>query len=101
MKLYVSNTNEVQLIGLQNESTKAYINDATVTFTLKDADGNVVENLLDQAMAYVTASNGCYKGSIADTVVLQVGHRYFVEVTATKSGVGVGFWRVATTAGYR
>jgi hypothetical protein len=99
--LYVGNTINVEITGLRNATSGAYINDATVTFSVKTLSGAIVDGLEDEAMSYISASDGVYRGTIPSDAPFFVGQSYVVEITATKSGVGVGSWRVESRAGWR
>lgn len=88
--LYIGNSTDVKLIGLK--ANGAFVNDATpVTVTVKTTAGVAVSSVI--TMTYVTASDGEYKGVLPNTLALTVDVTYVVEVSATKSGVGVGLWK--------
>jgi hypothetical protein len=57
----INSDNLARLDGLTNASSGAYINNATVTFTMLDINGNTVTN---GSMTFVAASNGRYEGTI-------------------------------------
>lgn len=93
MELLIGNDQTLTLEGLQDEVTLAYINDATVTATVKDRSGNeVAGQSWPLTLDYVVLSNGTYQGNLEDALVLSRGASYFVEITAT-AGTGKGFWR--------
>jgi hypothetical protein len=96
----INSDNLVRLDQLQNASTLAYVNSATVTFVLKDANGNIVVNTT--SMPYVAASNGRYEGSItnAQSNALTENATYSIEITATYLGIQV-FRKLASIAKYR
>ena len=96
----IGSDNLVRLDQLTNASTGAYINNATVTFTLKDSSGNII--LSAQPMNYVAASNGRYEGTIpnANTSTMSVNSTWTVEITA-QSGSLVLFRRLSCIAKYR
>lgn len=79
--VFLSNDNVVELNGLKNISTDSYINSATVTFTLKDSDGDSVTGATNISMSYVASSDGIYRGTLADTVTLSHNTLYTCEVT--------------------
>lgn len=89
--LLVGNSTDVRLVGLK--ANDAFVNDATCTVTVKTSIGGTVTGASAVAMPYVTASDGEYKGVLPNTLALTVDAVYSVEVTATKAGVGVGFWQ--------
>lgn len=84
--LYDENTNLISVLGVQNAVTGGYINDATVTVTLKDL--KKVNLGLDSGSwpvtcSYVSASNGNYQGIVASTVHYPRGRNGFAIVTVT------------------
>lgn len=93
--LYVGNTNVVEVADLHNEVTGAEVNDATVTLTLKDSDGdNVAGETWPLTMAYVTDSDGLYRATLVDTLPLTDNGRYTAEISAVVSGSLKAFWRL-------
>lgn len=65
--------------------------DAVVTVSVKDSSGNVV--LGGNAVGLPNVEPGGYRGVVPSTLAITVPNRYTVEVTATISGVGIGFWQ--------
>lgn len=65
-----------------------YINDATITYAVKDSAGATVSGGTG-TLSYVTGSNGDYKGTIPDSVtsLLTENALYDVVITARESGV--------------
>jgi hypothetical protein len=90
----------VRLDKLKNASTDAYINSATVSFRLKDADGATIQG--PTTMAYIASSDGRYEGVItaANSGTLSVNAAYSVEITATASGLTL-FRKLSCVARYR
>ena len=85
-----NNDNCIQLIGLKNDLTGGYVNDATVTATISDQLGAVLVAALP--LAYVADSSGDYAGTVLSTDDLgEHGDKVVVEVTAT-SGDGSVFY---------
>lgn len=97
--LYVGNDLRVRWDRMTDELTGLYINDATVSFTLKDSTGIAVTGANAVSMPYVTSSNGRYQAKLAGTVSLTNGARYYLEISASSAG-RVGFRRIACTAQY-
>lgn len=85
--------NLIRLDRLRLATDGSYVNDATVTFTLVDIDGNDVSGATTITMAYIATSNGRYEGVLQSTVTLTEGNRYTIEVTAT-SGANVRFFKI-------
>lgn len=98
--LYMDCDNCIKLDALKRTSDDTYVNAATATFTLKAWDDAAVAGAAAQAMPYVAASNGDYRGVLADTVTLVDGERYWLEITAT-FGALVLFKRIACYAAYK
>lgn len=98
--LSIGSSNLVRLDALTNASTGAYVNAATVSFTLKDATGSVVSGLSGVSMPYVSASNGRYEGTIPSTATLTLNALYTLEITTT-AGALVLFRRLSCIAKYR
>lgn len=94
---YVGNDNLIEVLGLQNEVSGAYIDDAggaTVTAVVKDLAGVTVDNADSITLAFVSASNGNWRGVLPDTAALKSGADYVAEITAD-GGAGLqAFWRL-------
>lgn len=87
--------------GLYDNNLEQYINDATVTFTLKDSGGSAVSGASGISMSYVTGTKGVYEGVLEDGVSLTENSTYYLEITATASGDRVGFRRIQYVAVYQ
>src|SRR6266481_40142 len=96
----IGSDNIVRLDALTNASSGAYINNATVTFTLKDATGAVVGGLAGVSMPYVAASNGRYEGTIPNGTSLALNAFYTIEVTAIAGALQI-FRKLSCIAKYR
>ena len=82
---YVLSDNEIMLDGLAL-SDGTYQNDATVTVTLYDSAGvEVTGESWPLSMAYVSASDGDYKATLADTLGVTENKKYRAVVTAVAS----------------
>lgn len=79
LALYVANDNVLELNGLIDELAGTYINSATVTYALKDSDGATVDS---GSMTYVSASNGVYRATLADTLSITAGESYTAVIDA-------------------
>ena len=98
---YIGADNVVQLGGFQNAIDSTYLNAATVTCTIKDTSGNEVSGISwPVTLDYVAASDGIYRATIDKAITLTFGNIYYVEITATESGID-GFWRIPIHARYR
>ena len=91
--LYIENDNLLELDGLQNAATDAYVNGATVTVTLRDQEGTAVTGQTWPAtMYYVANSNGKYRATLEDVLSLTSRKRYTAEIDAD-GGAGLkGHW---------
>jgi hypothetical protein len=97
--LIVETDNLIELDGLQDQSTSAYINDATVTVTLLDSSGSeVAGETWPLTMGYVAASNGKYRATLADTLSLSPNKRYQAKVVADGGSGKKRTWYHATSA---
>lgn len=81
--------------GLKNNSTGAYVNNATVTLTaIRDAAGATVSGeTFPKAMTYVAASNGRYEAVVDKALAIVPGQAYTAIVDAVVSGLD-GHWEL-------
>ena len=86
--------------GLYDNNLEQFVNNATVTFTLKDSSNVAVSLANGISMSYVTGSKGVYEGTLEDGVALTENATYYLEITATASGDRVGFRRITYQAIY-
>ena len=92
MVAFVANTNVLELRGLQAAIDQTYVNDATVTVTIKDDCGsNVAGQTWPAAMNHVEGSNGDYRVIISSAVQINSGKKYFAEISATGGASEIGF----------
>jgi hypothetical protein len=96
--LAIGSDNLVRLDALTNASSGAFINNATVSYVLKDAKGTIIINTT--TMAYVAASNGRYEGTIPYTTTLALNNYFTIEVTAVGGGFTI-FRKLSCIAKYR
>lgn len=90
--VYVLNDNLIEVDKLQDASDDLYINDATVTVTLKDSDGtNVTGQSWPLTLDYVADSDGKYQGTLESALSLTVKEHYYAHVDAVK-GTLVAHW---------
>ena len=85
--------------GLYDNNLEQFINNATVTFVLKDSAGSAVSGA-SGTLSYVTGTKGVYEGSLEDGVSLTENSTYYLEITATASSDRIGFRRIQFTAVY-
>jgi hypothetical protein len=85
--------------GLYDNNLRSFVNDATVTFALKNSGGTTVTSATGTC-TYVTGTQGCYEGVLEDVVSLTENSTYYLEVTATGSSDRIGFRRIPYVAQY-
>lgn len=99
LELHVGEDNLIEWLSMQDAADDSYINDATVTATLKDPAGAAVTNASNISLSYVAGSNGDYQGVIPENAALVRRKEYFLEVTAVSAGRN-GFRRIRCLADY-
>jgi len=99
LPLYLSEDNLIEMDELTDAADGTYVNDATMTFSIKDTAEAVLTGANGVTMSYVAASNGKYQGVSPKTVVFTVATTYYLEVTAASSGRD-GFRRITCKAQY-
>lgn len=89
LTLYISSDNVLTLVGLNDTVANTYLNSASVSVTLKDSSGNNVSGeTWPLAMAYVASSNGNYRATLTDSLILTDAANYTAEVVAD-AGAGL------------
>lgn len=85
MKLYIHSDCRISMIGLRDNATGEYINDATVTGRVIK-DGRVITDEL--TFTYVTGSDGKYETDVDNSLSLSEkdGILYYLEVTVVCLG---------------
>jgi hypothetical protein len=94
--LFMQSDNLIEVSGVKNVATDAYLNSATVTVTLKDAGTDI--NLSGQSwpltLSYVPESNGNYRGTITNDVLTTSGQRLKAAVSVD-AGEGLSrYWEI-------
>jgi hypothetical protein len=84
--LVIGSDKYIFIENLYDELNEAYVNDATVTGALLDADDE--SSIGTFSLTYETASNGKYEGIIAASVTSTLTDlkEYLIKITATSSG---------------
>lgn len=90
---YPNNTQVVEIDGLQDQLTGAFLDAATVTATLVDQNGNPDSVFQNIAMNFVPASNGNYTGVVPFAFNAAVGSGYTLQIKALQAGVQA-FWSI-------
>lgn len=94
MTVFVANTNVLDLIGLKSAIEDTFINDATVTVTLKykDTGAEIEGQTWPTTMEYIDASDGDYRAIISNEAEL-VHKRTTIAVIEADGGEDrVGHW---------
>jgi hypothetical protein len=89
--LFKSNDQVIEVFGLKNVLTGAFLNAATVTATLKNRSGQNVAGLTDLPLNYVAGSNGDYRGQVEETFNPPQRDGYTLIIDAAEGGL-VGHW---------
>lgn len=102
MTAFVANTNMLELLGLRSEVEATYINNATVTVTIKDAAGSPISGeTWPLALDYVTASDGDYLAILSHTLPLVANHWYTAVIDANGGAGRIGRWEYRFRPGVR
>lgn len=97
--LYKDNDSLVEVASLKDSDTEAFINDATVSCTVTDLDGNAVSGITwPLEMIYVPDSNGTYRAIIDRAIAVEYGGFYFVNVVAQAPGGLDATWKIKVQA---
>lgn len=101
-QLYIGNDQTIEVTGLIDEVSGSYLNGATVTASVKTLAGaNVSGQSMPIALSYVAASNGNYRGTLEDGLVLTDGTFYVIEVSADAGSDLIALWHKQVPAQYR
>ena len=100
--IYLSNDHLLELRGLKNIATDAYIDDATVTATLVDEEGvEVAGQGWPLTLSYVSGSDGIYRGTLTDSLSLTEDLEYTAKITASGGSDLAGYWEIPLRAAIR
>ncbi len=90
---YVGNDMVIELDALKDSIADTFVNSATVTFTLFNrADNSIVQG--PTTMSYVSASDGKYRGTVEDSLSLDINKNYYIEVDADAGSDDIGKWHL-------
>lgn len=75
--------NLLEVVGAKNAATGAHINSATVTAILVDANSGaqIAGQAWPMTLAYVAGSNGDYRGTVNDDIVVTKGQQVIARIT--------------------
>ena len=97
MKLYIDNSNVIELRALTNSVTGVVDTGATVTVTILDASGaEVAGQVWPAAMSH--DSGGTYRATLESDLVFVNAGRYVAKVNAVGSGAEIGEWNCRVIA---
>jgi len=97
--LYISNDNLLSVTGLKNASSGSYMNNSTVTATLKDTAGDVVTGqTFPITLSYIADSDGNYQATLENTLSITEGTTYNATITATSASGLYAEWEMQMTA---
>lgn len=95
MTAFVLNTNVLDLLGLKSHIEDVFLNDATVTYTIKDKAGVEIDGATwPQEMVYVAGSNGDYQGILPSLLDMIPGKQYYAWIEAQGGGERIGHWQM-------
>lgn len=96
---FIANSLVLDLIGLRSHVEETFINNATVTVTVKDKAGtDVLGATWPLSMAYVAASDGDYRAILPSTLEMLKNKIYTAFIDADGGGERIGHWEFAVTA---
>ncbi len=96
--IYIENDNRLELAELQDVDSGAFVNNATVTATLKDTAGlDVAGQSWPLALAYDGQGRGGYGANLDAALALTHGQQCVVHIDAAVAGV-VAHWEVPARA---
>lgn len=87
-----NNTMVIELADLKDQISNLVIPDATVIANILGLDGLPVTDGADIDMPHV--SGGTYRVNAPDTIVLPLGVRHTVVISADAAGAADGEWRL-------
>lgn len=73
----------IEVDGLQDSVTLAYYSNGTLSATLIDQNGNPVAGLSNIPLAYISGSQGGYRGLFEQTFNPPLGPGYTLQITGT------------------
>lgn len=91
--LFYLNDNLVEVLGLTNAATGAFIDSATVTCSLVDSAGSPVTGATNISLITL-GSGGDYRGTIPDTASIERSDTYVAQITADGGAGLMGYWEI-------
>ena len=97
--IYLSNDNLLSVSSLRNSSSGSFMNNATVTATLKDTGGtNVSGQTFPVTLSYIADSDGNYQMTLDNALSMVEDTTYVATITATSSSGLYAEWEMTLTA---
>lgn len=93
--IYIQSDNIIEVTGVTNAATGAFLNDATVTLTLLDAalETPIIGQTWPLELSYITASDGNYRGMIINGITVSENQILLAEVIVD-AGAGLRrYWQ--------
>lgn len=89
MDIFIANDNILELDGLKNAASGAYLNAATVQATITDwTTGDAIANVTNPVtLSYVAASSGKYRATLDKVAGFTVGQKVRIVITAAEAGI--------------
>lgn len=86
--VYLETSELIEVRGLMDEVTAAYVSNATVLLTFVDSSGAEVSGeTWPLTMDYVSGSDGDYQATVSENADFVEGGNYFARIVATSGGV--------------
>lgn len=95
---WLETDNVIVLPGVKDPVDETYVDDATITGQLQDADGNNVGSVIN--FSYLSGTDGEYYGIIPDDVGLSDGETYTLVLTLER-GTFKTTMRIVRRAAYK
>lgn len=104
---YIGNTNNLLLTGLKSDSEDIFLDDVTITVTVKDLNGENVGGTggpWPLEMNYVASSDGNYIAALSANLPFENNTKYVAIIDADASDTSaerIGHWEFPFTAKIR
>jgi hypothetical protein len=94
MIIYVSNTNMIELYGLRGAVDNEFVNDATVTLTIKSLAGTIVDGPLDMVPTNESPPKGNYRAIVDHDLDLLPNTSYMAVIDVDAGPNRIGHWEM-------
>lgn len=88
--------NVLEVLGVQNAVTEEYLNDATVTVTVVDAqtDAPIAGQAWPLTLPHAPGSNGDYRATLVDTLAVSPQQTLVAKVTVDNGSGLQRYWEI-------